>query len=184
MHSFQFSPSEISATIESIFNGTELAAEQMSTMKIYLEQVIYSESSIVNWTIHIDDIDQNQLAFLVLSIRNSLVNALLKRLQESGVMSPNGSDELTDTNHIAIRKTKRSEWDDCNATLAGHIRSCLASYEKPHKCNECSYTCVNLGSLQNHMRIHTGEKPFKCHLCSYASSQKGNLATQNEYHQY
>ncbi|KAI1717586.1 c2H2-type zinc-finger domain-containing protein [Ditylenchus destructor] len=182
MHSFLFSRSEISATIESVFNGTELAAEQMSTMKIYLEQVIYSESNIVNWTIHLDDIDQNQLASLLLSIRISLVNALLKRLQMSEIMSLNCSDEVIETNQIANRKTKRSEWDDCNMTLAGHIRACLVRYEEPHKCNQCSYTCVKLGQLQNHMRIHTGEKPFKCNLCSYASSQQCNLTTHLRTH--
>ena len=32
--------------------------------------------------------------------------------------------------------------------------------EKPHKCDQCSYSGRYLNSLKNHILSHTGEKPF------------------------
>ncbi|EGW03932.1 zinc finger protein 408 [Cricetulus griseus] len=42
-------------------------------------------------------------------------------------------------------------------------------------CPVCGRLLATQGSLQNHMRLHTGEKPFLCPHCGRAFRQRGNL---------
>ena len=42
-------------------------------------------------------------------------------------------------------------------------------------CPFCGRHFNHRGTLNRHVRIHTGQKPYKCPACPYASNQKGNL---------
>ncbi|XP_040893077.1 zinc finger protein 408 [Toxotes jaculatrix] len=57
-------------------------------------------------------------------------------------------------------------------------------YTQPPKvqCTLCPKLLANLGSLRNHMKLHTGEKPHICQHCGKCFSQKGNLECHLRIH--
>ncbi|XP_033493694.2 uncharacterized protein LOC117264012 [Epinephelus lanceolatus] len=54
--------------------------------------------------------------------------------------------------------------------------------EKPFSCSICKINFTRRGSLQTHMRIHTGEKPFICPFCSKSFTQAGSLKRHMSIH--
>ena len=53
---------------------------------------------------------------------------------------------------------------------------------KLKKCNQCDYSTCHAGTLNRHMKGHSGEKPNKCNQCDYASSLAANLRTHLKTH--
>ncbi len=48
--------------------------------------------------------------------------------------------------------------------------------EKPHRCQQCSYSCASKGALDKHSAIvHGGIKPHQCLICAASFGQKGHL---------
>ncbi|KAI1699381.1 zinc-finger double domain-containing protein [Ditylenchus destructor] len=182
MNPSYFSSKEISRAVVSVFNKVDLPAEQMKIIAIYLEQIICNKSSLVNWTVHLDDIDQDQLASLVLSVRNSLVCGLYKQLEKSGMVALNDSKELPELNNVASQETKENQLDSCNPIMADNVGSRSAGLKMLHKCDHCSYSSFNRNHVTQHERTHTGEKPIKCDLCAYSTTQNSFLRAHLRSH--
>lgn len=53
---------------------------------------------------------------------------------------------------------------------------------KPFCCSVCGYSCKNSGSLQTHLRTHTGEKPFVCNLCGRSFRQRAHVDAHKRIH--
>jgi len=58
--------------------------------------------------------------------------------------------------------------------LGIHVRY-MHTHEKPNKCPDCDYMCVEAGKLKRHMKCHTGERPYQCPHCTYASPDSFGL---------
>ena len=65
--------------------------------------------------------------------------------------------------------------------LVRHVRY-RHTYEKPHRCTECSYASVELSKLRRHIRSHTGERPYACPHCPYASPDTYKLKRHLRVH--
>ena len=56
------------------------------------------------------------------------------------------------------------------------------SGEYLYRCNVCTKTFTQGGSLKYHMRIHSGEKLYCCNYCKILFTQYGNLKIQLKTH--
>ena len=52
------------------------------------------------------------------------------------------------------------------------------SDERPHKCDQCSYSTVQLSALKRHKLVHSDTKPYSCPHCTYKAKEKRVL----DYH--
>ena len=62
-----------------------------------------------------------------------------------------------------------------NYPVQGHINAVHLKL-KPHKCDECNFSCSIKMNLQDHVNAkHLKIKPFKCDICSYSSATRKSL---------
>uniref|UniRef100_T1J534 C2H2-type domain-containing protein n=1 Tax=Strigamia maritima TaxID=126957 RepID=T1J534_STRMM len=54
--------------------------------------------------------------------------------------------------------------------------------EKPYKCNVCTLSFAQRGTLYMHLKRHTGVKQFKCDQCSFAAEKPSRLKRHKETH--
>ena len=59
---------------------------------------------------------------------------------------------------------------------------CRHTLEKPHKCEQCAYSTVELSKLKRHMRVHSDERPYCCPYCDYASRDTFRLKRHLRVH--
>ena len=53
---------------------------------------------------------------------------------------------------------------------------------KPFACKECFKSFSDSGSLNKHLRTHSGERPFICKECSKSFPQSSELKTHRKTH--
>lgn len=54
--------------------------------------------------------------------------------------------------------------------------------DRPFKCEYCGKCFRKNGTLQTHIRTHTGEKPYHCDLCNKNFAQIGHLTEHLRTH--
>ena len=53
----------------------------------------------------------------------------------------------------------------------------ITQWKRPHKCNQCNYASSQAGTLNGHLKAHSGEKLNKCNQCDYTSCYASALRT-------
>ena len=51
--------------------------------------------------------------------------------------------------------------------------------EKPYKCDQREFACIQNSDLKKHKMRHTKEKPYKCDQCEFSCTQSNNVLTLN-----
>ncbi|PAV73663.1 hypothetical protein WR25_18834 [Diploscapter pachys] len=63
-----------------------------------------------------------------------------------------------------------------------HVKQVHEQAERKHICKYCSKSFAYAGSLQVHIRTHTGERPYQCRFCVKAFASQGNLQSHERTH--
>uniref|UniRef100_A0AC35FDS3 C2H2-type domain-containing protein n=1 Tax=Panagrolaimus sp. PS1159 TaxID=55785 RepID=A0AC35FDS3_9BILA len=63
-----------------------------------------------------------------------------------------------------------------------HVKQVHEQNERKHVCKFCSKSFAYAGSLQVHVRTHTGERPYVCKYCPKAFASQGNLQSHERTH--
>ena len=48
--------------------------------------------------------------------------------------------------------------------------------------NQCNYSSIQAGNLENHIQTHSGEKLFKCYECNYWGSEASRVKVHKRQH--
>ncbi|CAI2350834.1 unnamed protein product [Caenorhabditis sp. 36 PRJEB53466] len=63
-----------------------------------------------------------------------------------------------------------------------HVKQVHEQNERKHVCVYCNKGFAYAGSLQVHVRTHTGERPYTCRFCPKAFASQGNLQSHERTH--
>uniref|UniRef100_A0AC35U6E2 Zinc finger protein n=1 Tax=Rhabditophanes sp. KR3021 TaxID=114890 RepID=A0AC35U6E2_9BILA len=63
-----------------------------------------------------------------------------------------------------------------------HVKQVHEQNERKHICHFCKKSFAYAGSLQVHVRTHTGERPYVCKYCPKAFASQGNLQSHERTH--
>ncbi|KAL3078790.1 hypothetical protein niasHS_014572 [Heterodera schachtii] len=63
-----------------------------------------------------------------------------------------------------------------------HVKQVHEQNERKHSCRFCGKSFAYAGSLQVHLRTHTGERPYQCKFCPKAFASQGNLQSHERTH--
>jgi len=66
-----------------------------------------------------------------------------------------------------------------SGTLNTHMR--LHTGDKKYKCHMCDKAFSQSGNLNKHVRVYTGDKPYKCSLCDRSFSQSSHLQSHKRH---
>ena len=65
----------------------------------------------------------------------------------------------------------RSHTSAPSVTIRANLFQLWRNIETPSKCTICNYLCKLFSTLKKHMLRHTGEKPHNCNECSYSAAR-------------
>ncbi|MCP9266351.1 Zinc finger protein [Dirofilaria immitis] len=63
-----------------------------------------------------------------------------------------------------------------------HVKQVHEQSDRKHICHYCDKSFAYAGSLQVHVRTHTGERPYVCRFCPKAFASQGNLQSHERTH--
>ena len=77
---------------------------------------------------------------------------------------------------LELRNSKRNQPFSNN-----HWKRCIIG-EKPFKCDQCDFACIQSFDLVKHKFTHSGDKPYKCDVCPKQFTRPARLRDHMRTH--
>nr|XP_033493254.1 zinc finger protein 260-like [Epinephelus lanceolatus] len=110
--------------------------------------------------------------------RNSDPDTYLQPVSEDDSLDSNETEVSTDDWETRDPQSGLNSLKNDKVSVSGS----RCTTQRPYSCSVCKKSFTQGGSLQKHMRIHTGEKPYTCPVCAKAFSDGGNLKMHMKIH--
>lgn len=113
---------------------------------------------------------------LLLCCHTRIGSWILIRGNQSKDSSPPNSEYLYVAPSGTLHRRRGRPGRDINFPITIHENPSVHSESRRiFRCTLCLYSTTVKGSMESHVRRHTGEKPFQCSECGRAFAQRGIL---------